>query len=367
MKKILLVNWRDIKNPEAGGAEIYYHEIFKRLAKADYAVTVLSHGFSGAPAQEIVEETHIIRIGSRSLFNFSAMIFIKRHETEFDLIIEDLNKIPFYTPLFVKKPRLHLVMHFFGTQIFREASWPLAAYVYGQERLISRMYRAERFVAISESTAREVRAFCHHSNQVDIVEPGVDTAFFKPVLKKEATPLLFTVTRLKRYKNVQFLLECLPAIARAVPAVRLVVAGTGDYEKTLKKICQEKGVEKRVDFVGYVTEEQKREWLSRATLFVNPSMKEGWGITNIEANLCGTISLSSNVGGLRDSVQHEKTGLLYRPEDKADFTAKAVALLQDTEKRSELEENGLSFASGFSWDTMAQHMVPCIERALNHA
>ena len=197
MKKILLINWRDIKNPEAGGAEVYYHEIFRRVAQTgQYAVTVLSHAFAGGAAVEDVDGTRVVRRGSRGLFNYAAARYVRQHQGEYDLVIEDQNKIPFYTPLYVSRPRLHLVMHYFGAQIFREVPFPLAAYVYLNERLVPRLYRRERFVAISESTAREVRGFVKKPDQVDVVEPGLDTDFFRPSLPKVKAPLLAYVGRL---------------------------------------------------------------------------------------------------------------------------------------------------------------------------
>ena len=147
MKKILLINWRDIRNPEAGGAEIYYHEIFRRIAAKGYSVTVLSHRFPGAPLREEVDGTTVIRHGSKFLFNFAIVPFLLRRAREFDLVIEDLNKIPFFTPLFILQQRLHLAMHFFGVEIFREALFPAALYVFLMEKLAGLLYRNERFVA----------------------------------------------------------------------------------------------------------------------------------------------------------------------------------------------------------------------------
>ncbi|MFH1761755.1 MAG: glycosyltransferase family 1 protein, partial [bacterium] len=97
-KRILLINWRDIKNPEAGGAEVYYHEIFKRLACSDkYDITVLSHYYNGAQRYEDFEGIHIIRKGSRSFFNYSVIPFVRTNGHKYDLIMEDINKIPFFT------------------------------------------------------------------------------------------------------------------------------------------------------------------------------------------------------------------------------------------------------------------------------
>jgi glycosyltransferase involved in cell wall biosynthesis len=358
MKKLLLINWRDIRNPETGGAETYYHEIFRRVAAGgEYDVTVLSHAFKGAPAREDIDGTHVIRMGSRSLFNLQIIPFVRAHQRDFDLIIEDLNKIPFFTRLYVHRPRLQLAMHFFGAAIFREVAFPFAAYVHAMESLIRLVYRGERFVAISGSTRADLLAMVGVRTRVDVVEPGVDTSFFRPTQPKSPTPTLVYVGRLKKYKNVQFVIRCLPAIRQQAPGVRLIIAGSGDYRGELECLVAGLHLGDAVSFAGFVSEEQKRDLLSSATLMPNPSVKEGWGITNIEANLCGTLSVSSNVHGLRDSVRDGETGVLYRPDDEADFAAKTVALLTDAARRAAMEAKAIEFGKTFAWDSMAAAML----------
>lgn len=358
-RKILLINWRDIRNPEAGGAETYYHEIFRRLNDGkEFDITVLSHTFSGGSAVDVVDGMRVIRLGSRTLFNYQIIPFLRRHHSEYDLVIEDLNKIPFFTPLYVRNRRLHLVMHFFGKTIFREIAVPMAAYVYLMEKLVPLVYRKERFVAISESTRSDIAGW---NSRVDVVEPGIDTGFFRPVEPKSDSPVLLYVGRLKKYKNVQFVIECMPQILARVPETKLIVAGSGDYASELQALVTRLNIEKSVEFTGYVTEEQKRALLSQATVMVNPSVKEGWGITNIEANLCGTVSVSQNVHGLRDSVQHGKTGLLYNQDDRDDFVQSVERLLLDSDYRSCLERNARPFAESFAWDRVAEKMRPVIQ------
>ncbi|MBD3345786.1 MAG: glycosyltransferase [Chitinivibrionales bacterium] len=364
-KRILLINWRDINNPEAGGAEIYYHEIFKRLAtEHDYSVTVLSHLWLDASATEKIDGTRVIRIGSRLLFNFSVIPWVQKHQQEFDLIIEDLNKAPFFTPLYTKKPRLHLVMHFFGTAIFKEINFPMASYIYLMEKMVPVFYKRERFVAISNSTGREVTQFTGNQDAVDIVEPGIDCEAFYPSQEKASTPLLVYVGRIKKYKNIQFIINCLPEIRKDFPSTHLIVAGSGDYQDELKKLTHESGLDDAVEFAGFISETEKRDLLSRATLKINPSVKEGWGITNIEANLCGTISISSNVPGLCDSVKDGTTGILFRYNDRRDFVGKVKEMLEDSDRRTQMEKTAVSYAKEFNWDTITQRMNRAIEKVI---
>lgn len=358
--KILIINWRDIRNPEAGGAEMYYHEIFRRIVSKGYEVTVFAHSFEGAPSCEIVDGIRVIRKGNKFLFNFAAVGFLLRNQDQYDLIIEDINKIPFFTPLYVHRLRMHMVMHFFRESIFRETNFLFASYVYFMESMVSVFYRKERMVAISESTSEDIQKLGISKEKISIVEPGIDISYFYPSQPKSRPPLLVYIGRLMKYKNVQFIIKALPELRKRVAGVTLEIGGWGDYIDELRKIAVENGVADAVVFSGRISEEYKRDLLSKASIFVNPSAKEGWGINNIEANLCGTISLSSNVAGLRDSVQDGVTGLLYEPDNVHDFCEKAVSVLLDPARREILEKNALQRARELSWDKISEKMEKLI-------
>ncbi|MEW6042074.1 MAG: glycosyltransferase family 4 protein [Elusimicrobiota bacterium] len=363
-KKVLIINWRDVKNPEAGGAEIYYHEIFKRLArKGEYEFTVLSHFFNGAASNEIYDNIRILRIGTRSLFNYFVILFVLKNSKKYDLIIEDINKIPFFTPLFNKGLRLHMVMHFFGAAIFHEASFPVALYVYGAERLVPLIYRRERFIALSKSTADEIIAFTHNPLSVNVIEPGIALDFYCPGCKEEP-PFLLYVGRIKRYKNVQFVIRCFEDLLSRFPDLTFRIVGTGDYLRQLAALIIHHKLLGKIRLYGFVSEKEKRELLRKATLFVNPSTKEGWGINNIEANLCGTISVSSRVAGLNDSVVDNVTGVLFEYNNKNDFVEKVSDLLRNKEKRQKMERNAVDFAKKFDWGVVAEKMENVLKEVL---
>ena len=363
-KKVLLINWRDIKNPEAGGAELYFHELFKRINGNGYDITVLAHKVPGLPAEEVVDGMRTLRIGSKFLFNYSAFFYARKHQKEYDLIVEDLNKIPFFTPLCTKTKRLHMVMHFFRKSIFREALFPIALYVYLMERSVALFYKNEPFLAISQSTADEIRDMGIKATDIAVVEPGIDTEYFKPTCAKAEPPVISYVGRLMKYKNAQFVINAMPRLKELVPGIVLEVAGGGDYRGELESLVKTLGVSDSVRFLGRVSEDEKRDLLSRSTLFINPSFKEGWGINNIEANLCGTISVSNNVAGLKDSVIDGVTGILYENDDPEGFCQKVATVIQDKERLATLEKNAKERALSMSWDAMAAKMRAVLDEVM---
>ena len=158
---ILVINWQDITHPLGGGAEVHFHEIFKRVIAAGHRVTLLSCHYDEAPKEEIIDGIRIIRRGKRDFFNYVVPKAYRelRAQENFDIVIDDVNKIPFFTPLFVKEPLLALAHHFFGKSIFLEVSFHYAAYVYLSEMLIKHIYRRTPFAVVSESTRKELTAW----------------------------------------------------------------------------------------------------------------------------------------------------------------------------------------------------------------
>jgi glycosyltransferase involved in cell wall biosynthesis len=145
---------------------------------------------------------------------------------------------------------------------------------------------------------------------------------------------------------------------------RLVVLGSGDYEEELKKTALRLGLDRAVTFEGFVPQERKLHWLRAAWAAVFASEKEGWGLTVIEANACGTPVIASNSDGLRDSVIDGRTGILVPHGDVQDLAAQMDRLACDTALRADLGKNGLEWAAGFNWDATADRMIGVMKDTL---
>jgi glycosyltransferase involved in cell wall biosynthesis len=355
---ILVLNWRDMKHPEAGGAEVHFQELFKRLVRKGHAVTLLATRFPGSEKEDRQDDIRVLRWGHKYTFNWEAPFLIRRllRNQRFDCIVDDVNKIPFFTPVwFRNQPVCAFFHHLFGGTVFDLAPYPLAAYVRFLEKRSAWGYRNVPVCTVSKSTKADLVAHGFREEGIRIIENSVDTDRYVPAEPpgaKDAATLYFA-GRLKRYKNVALVIEALPGLIPSHPSIRLVVTGAGDDEPRLKSRAKSLGVADRVEFTGFVSEEEKIELLQRATLFVNPSHKEGWGITNIEANACGTAVVANDAPGLRDSVLHGKTGLIYKTNDLDDLIRSIDDLLKDPARRGSLEQEGREWALSFSWDSSA--------------
>ena len=364
--KILVFNWQDVRNPLGGGAEVHLHEIFKRIASQGHHVTLLSCSFSGAPNEETIDGIRVIRSGSRNLFNLSIPRLYRsrfRHE-KFDVVVDDINKIPFYTPLFVREPLVGIVHHLFGTSIFRETSLPGALYVAVAEALLPSVYRKTPMAVVSESTRRELVSKGFEEKNISIVRNAVDSGLYRVL---DADPKKLNVGhlgRLKKYKSVEHLLQAFSIVRMEMPGVTLTIVGEGDYRPALERKARDLKIDSAVKFVGQVDPEEKVRLLNRMTVGVNCSVKEGWGLTVIEANACGVPVVASDVPGLRDAVLDEKTGLLYEYGDIEQLAEKILLVLRDQQFRKRLSTEALRWARTFTWQDSAGKMLSVLEGAI---
>lgn len=355
--RILLINWQDREHPQAGGAEVHLHEIFGRLATRGHDVRAVVGGWPGAPGRVTLDGIEICRAGGRHSFPLHVVRTVREAlaTRPADLVVEDINKIPLYTPAWLDLPLIALVPHLFGTTAFAEAAWPLAAAVWTAERGIPRAYRATPFEAISEGTADDLVARGIPRERITVIPPGIDHGVFAPgaPADRDEIPTLLYVGRLKRYKGIDVLLEAVARLAGRGLDVRLLVAGRGDDRGRLGRVAAALGVTGRVRFLGYVDEAEKVRRLRRAWVAVYPSPKEGWGITNVEAAACGTPVVASDSPGLRESVRHGESGFLVPHGEPGAWADAIERLLTDPGLRERLGRGGIRHAAGFSWDRAA--------------
>ena len=365
--RLLVINWQDRLNPQAGGAEVHLHEIFGRLARMGHRVRLLVSGWPGAPTRERVDGMPVQRCGGRYSFPLRVLPAYRRlrRETSFDLVVEDINKLPLFTPLWTRTPVVALVPHLFGTTAFREESFPVAGGVWLAERAMPLAYRTVPFQAISESTAADLEARGFDAERIEVIHPGIDHEryFPSPEVGRYEEPTLVTVGRLKRYKGLDVVLHALRQLSDDGCDARWLIAGRGDDRDRLERLIARLGLEDRVRFLGFVSAERKIELLRRAWVHVYPSPKEGWGITNVEAAACGTPTVASDSPGLRESVADGSSGYLSPHGDPVAWARYLGRVLGSAETRESLSRGAIEHARGFSWKAAAEETERSLLRA----
>jgi glycosyltransferase involved in cell wall biosynthesis len=353
--RICAVNWQDLENPLGGGAETHLHEILERLASYGHEVVLLCGGWAGCPPRATRNGVEIHRVGTRQSFPFHVRSYWERtlRSRGFDILFEDINKVPLYTTRWGARKVVAVVPHLFGGAAFQELNPVLATAVWLSERPLPWMYRGVPFQAISESTADDLVARGIARERVIVIPPGVSFDHYTPdPAVRAATPTFAYLGRLKKYKGVDLVIRAFAAMGR--PDAVLEVAGAGDHRPALEALVRSLDLVGRVRFLGFVSETEKLALLRRSWAVALASPKEGWGLTNVEAEACGTPVVASDSPGIRESVRHGETGFLCR---HGDVTAMADALRRIAESPALVAAMGTrarAFAETFTWDRCAR-------------
>jgi glycosyltransferase involved in cell wall biosynthesis len=282
-------------------------------------------------------------------------------------VVEALNKIPIYTPLFAGVPVLGIGHHLFGPTIFREVPPPLSVYVYLSELAVPWVYRGITMEVISRSTGEDFASRGLSSDRIRVVYVGIDSEQYSPDdrVPKAEKPTLLALGRIRKYKRLDLVVDAVVDLARTrYPELTLTVSGTGNYLEALRQHVRKLDAGDVVRFTGLVTEEEKVRLYREAWALVVTSPKEGWGLTCLEAEACGTPVIASDSPGLREAVRDGKTGLLVPHGRREELTATMDRFLSDETLRGELRAGALEFARTFSWDRAARETMDLVEETI---
>lgn len=366
--RVLLVNWNDRENPHSGGAEVHLHEIFGRLAARGHLIDLVASGWPGASPRAELDGMSVSRIGGRHTFALFARPAVRAmlRADAYDIVVEDVNKLPLYLTNLTALPFCAIVPHLFGTTAFAEANWAMAAIVWAAELPLARGYRRAAFHVISESTRDDLVRRGVPADRISVIYPGVDAGWYcpDPAVTRAPEPSFLYLGRLKRYKGVEIALRALAEVRQTRPDVTLDIAGQGDDRPRLERLADTLRIASAVRFLGFVPAEEKRRLMRRAWAVVLPSPKEGWGISNVEAAACGTPAIASDSPGLRESVRPGETGFLVPHGDVPALSARMLGLAGDPGEVERLGRAARAFAAGLSWERAAQATEAHLERVI---
>ncbi len=344
-----MLNWRDPRNPLAGGAERVSQRYLLALKERGHHVEWFANQFPGGAVYEVVAGIPVTRGGGRGTSILAAMEWY-RSQPRFDLVIDQHHGIPWFAPWWCGTncvAYIHEVLGPIWDSFFR---WPWNAIGRSQEKLTHELYARVPFWTPSDSTRRQLESTGVQS--VTVLPNGVDTVPLKELPAKVlASPLrLITVSRLAPNKRVDHAIQLVAQLKhRGVPAELLIVGG-GDCEHDLRRLAAELQLSPVVRFSGRVTESEKNQLLGEAHLLVHTSQCEGWGLNVIEANAMGTPALVYPVAGLVDSTVAGVTGLIAQAEAPESLADEVMNLNRSPERFAELRLNAWRRSFEFQWD-----------------
>jgi glycosyltransferase involved in cell wall biosynthesis len=376
--RALILNWRDIKSPLAGGAEVVTHEIAKRWAEQGHDVTLFASDFPGARKAELVDGVRVVRGGGRVSVPYHAWKHYKDcFRGRYDIVIEEHNGlVPWFCKHYVHEPVV-VLRHQNGRGFERfepkdsiehyELPSALGVFAYILEPWSLRYQKGLPILVMSESTKKDFLDLGFEEDDLTVIPEGTGSVPLPAPAKKEGTPTIIYVGRLKRSKRVDHILRAVSHVRTVLPDVQLWIVGSGDpaYERELKELAGEIGISKNTKFLGHVTDKERDSLMARAHVLVMASVREGWGLVVTEAAAQWTPAVGYDVAGLRDSISDGKTGLLAKNGDPVALGKSLVRVLSDVELREGLAKAAWERTRTLTWERTATMSLKAVRSAIS--
>lgn len=355
---ILVLGWRGPKHPSAGGAEQVVHEHCKGWVKAGHCVTLFTSKFKGSQKEEIVDGIKIIR---RSFQYWGVQIsaiywyFFGKHE-KYDLVVDQFHGIPFFTPLYVKAAKLALIQEVAGkVWLNNDLIFPFNLIIgligYLGEPILFLLYKKVTFMTGSQSAKNQLVKIGIPFKNIYIINHGVIVYKPIPIPKKEKTKTVMYLGAITRDKGIRDVLKTFYFLSQKGDYNFWIVGKSSDrYKKYVQKTLKKMGISKSTKYFGYVDQKTKFKLLARAHVLINPSILEGWGLVNIEANTVGTPVVTYNSPGLVDSVKDGKSGIIVSSNTPQVLANSVDLLLKNKIMYNNLTKSALFWSENFDWD-----------------
>lgn len=354
-RRVHVLAWRDLDDPDAGGSELHAHEFMRRFADAGLQVLHRTSAAAGQPATVTRSGYEVVRRGSRySVFPRAVASEITHRMGRFDALIEIWNGVPWLSPLWCRKPRIMFLHHVHGPMWDQLLPKPFAAAGRTMEtRLAPPLYRRVSTLTPSDATRDELITLGFHPDRVTAVPNGVDS-FFQPGTSKSPVPLVVGVGRLAPVKRFDMLFEAAIVARKRVPDLELVIVGEGPERVRLEAMIALNDAASWVTLAGHLGRDELLALYQRAWLVSSASLAEGWGLTLTEAAACGVTAVATDISGHRCSVVDGVTGVLADLDHLGDTMAD---VLEQHERRATLAGAALWRARSLTWDNSALGVI----------
>lgn len=355
--------------PHKGGVEQYALDLAKILSKSN-EVTIVCPNTEKVEEKEYVSKIRVLRLPAHDLLHIFPLIYSKKilkellYGENFDLIIT--NTRLFHTSII-------------GTKIAKEYKIPQIHVEHGScffqtkepiTFLLSRAYdhsignwilkSATKIVCVSQGSKKFVESLTKRKD-IEVIFNGISLTNLPPYKIKNELKKIVYAGRLIYGKGVQDLIRAFSELKGE--NVNLTLIGEGQYRKKLIELTNRLGIAKKVNFVGRKDRLEVLRLLSKSDLFVNPSYSEGLPTTVLEAGAIGLPVIATNVGGTKELILNNNTGILVQQKNPEEIRKALEFVINNPTKRATYAKNlNKLIRSKFDWEVLAQKWKKLIKK-----
>ncbi len=350
VRRVLVLAWRDLDDAEAGGSEVHADQFERRWSAAGLDVVHRTSFATGVPTTAERNGYRVVRRGSRYSVFPRAVVHTVAHPRSYDALVEVWNGVPWFSPVWCRKPRITFLHHVHGPMWNQIMPRPLAGLGRALEsRIAPPFYRRTLTMTPSDATRDELLELGFRPDRVVAVPNGTDE-MFQPGGSRADVPTVVCVGRLAHVKRQDELIEAAVVARRRVPTLRLVLVGDGPLRGELEARIAHHGAGEWVTLAGRLSHPELIDLYRSAWVVASASLAEGWGLTLTEAAACGTPTVATDIRGHRSSVVDGVTGVLAPLDRLGDALAD---VLLDDDRRARLGEAALMRARTLTWEASA--------------
>jgi glycosyltransferase involved in cell wall biosynthesis len=354
--KILWLTWKDKQHPAAGGAEVVSSELGKRLVADGHELIYVTGSFAGAEPETVIDGYKVIRLGNRFSLYPKAYRYVRKHLHDWpDLVIEEINTIPFFSRFYLKKPRI-LFFHMLCRKIwFYQMIFPFSLVGWALEPFYLRLLGSDPVMTVSDSTRQDLVRYGFDQNNIKIISEGIQIPPAEKLPEKFAKPTIVSLGALRSMKRTLDQIRAFEIAKKDIPDLQLKISGQseGGYGDKVLDYIEQSPYKQDIEYLGRVSDQQKRDLMQASHAITVTSVKEGWGLIVTEAASQGTPAAVYDVDGLRDSVQHGRTGLVAH-ENPAALAAAITQLLGNQELYNDLQGNAYDWSKSITFNKSYQ-------------
>ncbi len=354
--KILILNWRDIRHPLSGGAEVSLFEHATYWKKMGADVLWFSSSFTGAKKKDNIDGIEVIRRGSHfTVHLWAGLYYLAGKFGKTNIVIDSFHFLPFFTPFYISKKKIiGLINEIAGKVWFANLPMVFAFIGYVFEPFFFKVYKNIFFITSSDSTKKELIKVGIKKKYIETILHGISKQKISSSIQKEKKPTVVFLGRISDDKGIKDAMRAYLETKKQISTMQFWIIGKKEKKGMFKELVKDiasKEIKKDITYFGFVDEKNKFELLKRAWILVHPSQKEGWGLNVIEAASQGTPTVGYNVEGLRDSVQHGKTGILVDSKNPSLLSNAITAIIVDKSKNMyrQLSDNAITWSKHFDW------------------